>query len=142
MGFFLIEPEVAGGFGDGTIFEDVRARPPRFSKFDYEFTVWLGDPILETIGCFIVTDALRKKLEENCASGISFGPVEISRSDIFDEFYPNLLLPKFVWMKVHGESGRDDFWLSEKCILVVSERMLSVLKEAGMAHGDVSEYRA
>ena len=46
MKYFQLEPEVAGGFGPNSIL-DPKVRPPRVTKFNYEFDVWLGDPVLE-----------------------------------------------------------------------------------------------
>jgi putative Mn2+ efflux pump MntP len=60
MKWYVVEPEVAGGFGPNSIL-DPSVRPPLVTRFNYEFDVWLGDPILEAIGCFIVTQSLRRK---------------------------------------------------------------------------------
>ena len=61
--YYIIEPEVAGGLGlnsniDRTTF------PPIVEKLHFVFEGWLGDPILESFPCFIVTDRLARKMEE------------------------------------------------------------------------------
>jgi hypothetical protein len=59
MTYFVLDPEAAGGFGPATT-GDLRARPPLLEKFNYEFDVWLGDPLLEAVSTFIVTDRFRE----------------------------------------------------------------------------------
>ena len=54
MKYYILEPEVAGGFGENTIM-DPTSRPPRVTRFHYEFDGWLGDELLETVACFIAT---------------------------------------------------------------------------------------
>jgi hypothetical protein len=139
MTFFVLEPEVAGGFGPDTTL-DRSVHPPRPIVFNYEFDGWLGDPIVETVASFIVTLPLKEKLERAHASGIKFGDVVVTTSDEFEVFHPNEVLPKFVWMQVLGSPGHDDFGLSADHRLVVSERMLELLKAAGMAHCDIGPF--
>src|SRR5580704_16691696 len=76
MTYFILEPEVAGSFGPATA-GDLRATPPLIEKFNYEFDTWLGDPLLEALCTFIVTDRLKDRLIEARASGIAFGDVEV-----------------------------------------------------------------
>jgi len=51
MKYYVLEPEVAGGFGPKLIL-DRHVRPASVTKFHYEFDVWLGAPLLEAVGCF------------------------------------------------------------------------------------------
>jgi hypothetical protein len=142
MKYYLLEPESPGGFGPDSVFFDVKARPPRIAKFNYEFDIWPRDPLIEAVACYIVTELLREKIEALHPTGVSFGLVEISKSGQFEDLYPNFALPKFVWLQVSGKAGQDDFGLSTTHSLVVSERVLSLLKEAGMSHCDVAEFDA
>lgn len=137
----MLEPEVAGGFGPGSVL-DHRLRPPRVEKFNYEFDVWLGDPLLEAVSCFIVTEDLGDKILAIRATGVAFGDVEISKSGEFEDLYGNRQLPKFVWLQVTGRAGQDDFGLSRTHCLVVSEGILFLLKEEGMSHCDISDFDA
>jgi hypothetical protein len=43
-------------------------------------------------------------------------------------------LPKFLWLKVEGFPGRDDFGIAAGLKLVVSKRALEVLKRVGFSH--------
>jgi hypothetical protein len=140
MKYYILEPEVAGGFGPKSILEDPAARPPRVRHFNYEFDGWLGDPLLETIACFIVTKSLEDKIAAMNATGFSFGLVEVSKSGEFKDFYPGRQLPAFTWLQVTGEAGKDDFGLSFKHSLVVSQRILDILREEGMSHCEIHEF--
>lgn len=140
MKYFTLEPEVAGGFGPNSIL-NTSVRPPSVTKFHYEFDVWLGDPLLEAVGCFIATEALKERIQAMNATGVSFSTVEVSKSIQFKDLYPNCQLPKFVWLQVTGRPGIDDFGLSSKHSLVVSEKIRNALKAAGMSHADISDYK-
>ncbi len=139
MTFFILEPEVAGGFGPNTIL-DRGVHPPRPVEFDYQFDGWLGDPLVETVANFIVTLPLKEKFEQYHASGIKFNDVKISKSGEFNDLHPDKILPDFAWMQVYGKPARDDFGLSSGHRLVASERMLSILLDEGMANCEVEPY--
>lgn len=87
MRYYVLEPEVAGNFGKHTIFVDQKARPPLVERFHYEFNIWLGDPILEAICCYIVTEPVRDKILSLDATGVSFGPVEVSTTYPLQRFH-------------------------------------------------------
>ena len=140
MKYYVVEPEAAGGFGPKSILNP-KVRPPSVTKFHYEFDVWLGDPLLEAVGCFIVTEALKNEIQAMNATGVSFSSVEVSKSGQFEDLYPNCQLPKFVWLKVTGQAGKNDFGLSSKDCLVVSERIMKILETAKVSHADISEYK-
>ena len=139
MTYFVLEPEVAGGFGPTTT-GNLRARPPQIEKFNYEFDTWLGDPLLEALSTFIVTDGLKEALIEARASGVAFGDVEVTKAGIFLDMNGDRPLPAFCWLQITGRAGKDDFGLSSSGRLVVSERMMNLLKAFGLNHCEVSEY--
>jgi hypothetical protein len=123
MTYFELEPEVAGRFGPMTT-GNLRARPPQLEKFNYEFDVWLGDPLLEAVSTFIVTDRLKERLIEARASGVAFGDVEVTKAGIFLDMNGDRPLPAFSWLQISGRAGTDDFGLSSSGLLVVSERVM------------------
>lgn len=142
MKYYTLEPEVAGGFGPNSILEDPSARPPRITRFNYEFAGWLGDPLLEAVACFIVTEPLKDKIAALHPTGVSFGTVEVSKSGEFEDLHPGRQLPNFVWLQITGKAGEDDFGLSVRHSLVVSERVLEVLRQEGMSHCAIAEFNA
>jgi len=119
---------------------DSTVRPVRITRFEYEFDVWLGDPLVEAIGCFIITSSVARTIAAMQPTGVSFGPVEVSKSGVFEDLYGQRTLPSFVWLQVKGKAGRDDFGLSAKRRLVVSQRILDMLVGAGMSHCTVKDY--
>jgi hypothetical protein len=48
------------------------------------------------------------------ATGVEFGPVEVTKSPAFDHLHPGRPIPEFLWMKVHGRPGVDDFGMSNR----------------------------
>jgi hypothetical protein len=140
MKFFTVEPEVAGGFGSNTILS-TESHPPVVTRLHYQFDGWLGDELLECFPCYIVTQQLGKAIEREGMSGVDFDQVEISTSELFDELYPGRKLPKFLWMKVAGKAGRDDFGVSPKHKLVISERAFDILQKFASSNCDVTPWR-
>ena len=140
--YFILKPEVAGGFGENTIMIDPSARPPLFSRFHYRFDGWLGDELLSTVACFIVTKNLGETLHAAGLSGFSIGDVEVTKSSEYKRRTKELLLPQFVWLKVEGKPAQDDFGLAadRKFRLVVSENALNVLKRHSLHHCEILPY--
>ncbi len=131
--FYSLDPEVAGGLGPNTVM-DASLHPPIVTKLHYELDGWLGDELLESFPCFIVTENMRQLIESADPSGCSFGEVEVSKSDRFKELYPKRSVPHFFWLKIAGHAGRDDFGISSTNSLVVSQRVLQVMKKGVLEH--------
>ena len=139
MKYFLLQPEVAGGLGENTVMSTT-VHPPLVSRLHYEFEGWLGDDLLESFPCHLVTARLRDALVEAGVSGCKFDTVEISKSDEFEEMYPDRELPRFFWLKVDGRPGVDDCGLTSKAQLVASERCLQIMKGFNLANCDTEIY--
>jgi hypothetical protein len=141
MAFYVLKPEAAGDFGPNTIYIDMRARPILVKKFHYEFSCWQGDPIVEAVSCFIVTEAARDKITEIGATGASFGPVEVSTTYPFDIVCKGIELPTFYWLQITGKYGQDDFGfvVARGAYLVISDQVLGAFLELGMSHGQLVE---
>jgi hypothetical protein len=139
MTYFELEPEVSGTFGPATT-GNLNVRPPQLEKFNYEFDLWPVDPLIEAIRNYIVTDRLKERLIEIHASGIAFGDVEITKSGEYLDMYGDRPLPAFSWLKITGRPGKDDFGLSSSRLLIVSERIMTLLNAFGLKHCEVSEY--
>ena len=74
------------------------------------------------------------------ASGVRFGDVEVTKAGIFLDMYGDRPLPAFSWLQIIGRAGTDDFGLSSSGLLVVSERIMDLIKTFGLKYCDVSEY--
>ncbi|MER9432995.1 hypothetical protein [Mesorhizobium sp. M0408] len=130
MQYFYIKPDVAGGFGKGTVL-DTSVHPPIVSKLIYQMDGWFGDVLITTFPCFLVTEEAKRALLEVGFSGATFAHVEVTTSEDFRELQPEVELPAFVWLKINGQAGRDDFGIARDLRLVVSERVLDLLEQLG-----------
>ena len=100
----------------------------------YEFYGWLGDELLTTHPCFIVTESLMNDIMSNGLEGVEFRDIKISLSDEFVELYGKIVLPKFVEIKCkfvyeeHLDNLTSDFYLTKYEDFIVSEKALFVLR--------------
>src|SRR5688572_24685126 len=111
MRYYRLDPEVAGGLGERSIL-DRSTHPPKVARLHYELDGWLGDDLLQSFPCFIVTGRLRSALEAISPTGCEFAPVEVTTSRTFEDLYPNRTLPVFYWLKTTGRANIDDFGMS------------------------------
>lgn len=139
MKFFYIEPEVAGGFGKNTVL-DASFHPPKVDKLHYQFDGWLGDAILESFPCFIVTETAAKALVDAKATGVQYEEVEVSVSVEFQELCPESTLPRFLWLKINGIAGTHDFGIAGDLRLVISERALSIIRLFGVENSVIDSF--
>lgn len=140
MEYFVIEPEVAGGWGHRTEFTRTPGQRVIVHRLHYEFQGWLGDELLTSFPCFIVTKTLADRLVSAGLRSFELDEVEVSCSALFLELYPTTRLPPFVWLKIAGTAGEDDFGISTAGRLVVSERALTILQQGQLSHCSVSEF--
>jgi hypothetical protein len=83
-----------------------------------------------------------KEIKRAHLNGVWFDEVEVTTSDQFKEFCPNRQLPKFVWLRMEGTAGQDDFGTAPDGRLVVSEQALTLLREHGISHAVVTDFPA
>lgn len=76
----------------------------------------------------------------NGATGVQFGNVEVSESDEFRELYPHRDLPSLNWLLMSGTPGRDDFGIADDLRLVLSERVLELLRPFGLEHALIEPF--
>jgi hypothetical protein len=131
MKFFFLEPEVAGNIECSDMHRGFGF--PVVRKLHYQFDGYLGGSIVRATPCYIVTEEAQRELLAMRATGVRFDKAETSTSDLFEELYPGRDLPPFVWAKIEGKPGRDDFGIAKDRRLVVSERALEVFKRLGLS---------
>ena len=127
MKYYILEPEVAGGVGVNTVMDRSR-HPPIVTRLHYELDGWLGDELLETFPCYIITQRLRQEIEDAGFTGVEFATVEVTTSRQFRDLYPSRDIPDFAWLKAIGTAGLDDFGISRANRLTVSARVLKLLR--------------
>jgi hypothetical protein len=140
MEYHILEPEVAGGLGEGTVMNR-SVHPPDVQFLHYNFDGWLGDVLVESFPCFIVTAEAVKKLQGLPATGVDFGDVRVTKSVQFQEIHPHQTLPEFKWLKVIGKAGREDFGLASDFRLVVSDRVLHALRSLGLSNALIEVFQ-
>lgn len=144
MNYFIIEPEVAGEIGENTVYDNYneiinKKEKPIISHLHFIFDGWLGDELLEVTPCFLVSENLKKSIEQNKFSGCEFEEIEISFSDEFFELYPNRVVPTFYRLipqkTVIIENNNfvrqdmDDFMISQKSYLIISDKVKHLLND-------------
>jgi len=55
---YYVEPEISGGIGASPIMDN-SCYPPIAKKLNYEFDGWLGDDIIESFPCFVISKNLK-----------------------------------------------------------------------------------
>ncbi|RWC86759.1 MAG: hypothetical protein EOS72_24640 [Mesorhizobium sp.] len=141
MKYYYLEPEVSGGPGENATM-DTTVHPPLVTHLHYEFDGWLGDGVVTPFPCYLVTEDVRDKIIKSDFSGATFDTVEVTTSELFEEMQPDQKLPPFVWLKVNGNAGRDDFGIAQDYRLVVSERVLDALKPLGISNALTEPFEA
>ena len=116
-------------------------RPPVIKSLEYRLEGWLGDELLESFPCFIVTEALAERIRDSKLSGFSLARVTVATSPEFEEIYTKSSLPDFFWLKIEGQAEVDDFGLTPDFRLLASQRAMDTLSEAQINHADIEEYR-
>jgi hypothetical protein len=149
MIYFRIEPEVAGGIGKNSkiSYEDGKIREVIY--LDYEFQGWLGDDILTTHPCFLVSKPLSEAIKNNLLCGYKFENISISISEEFKELHTNCIIPDFVRIIPNNSVDdttlfnvlENDFYFYKKRYLIVSEAALQVIKQFNVANSIIYEIK-
>ena len=133
--YYALEPEVAGGLGDGSVI-DHSTDPPTVLRLEYELGFgWQGDELLETYPCFIISDRLYAALLASHATGYRVDEVLVTEDEQLGDLGASYGdLPAFRWLKVEGAAGEDDLGIGTDGRLVVSQRALDALS-SGIRNG-------
>lgn len=127
MSYYIVEPEVPGHFGDGTVL-DVSGDPWRVTHLEYCFDGWLGDELITSHPAFAATESLAEKFIAAGLTGFELRNMGVTRSEQFLEIYPGRELPPFVELVVTGKPGVDDFGINDENELVLSQTAVDILK--------------
>lgn len=171
---FSLEPEVAGGWGPSTVvanrrqLEEGSETVPEVAFLEYRFDGWLGDGLLTSWPCFVVTEELAEALVRADMSGFRFESMAVTTSDVWEQFAPTPELPRFRRLVPEGQvtirngnsviswSGHDICWgtrfdfikpervtqildMPGPYCLVATDRCLDILKQHHIEHCDIAE---
>ena len=121
---------------------DRSGRRLKATSLHYEFDDWLGDDLLASSPVFVATRRLAHDIKLKSLTGVSLADMETSRSITFETLNPGRQLPEFVWLKIDGKPGRDDFGIAGDGKLIVSAKALAVLRAFNLNHCGVAPYSA
>lgn len=134
MRFYKLEPEIAGEIGDNSIIQYENGKISKIKYLEFRFTDWLGDELISTHPCYIITENLKEEILLNKLRGIQFQNILISFSDEFFELNDSTVIPNFVQIICENkyEEKNDviiqDFYVNEYKELIVSENALNVFQ--------------
>jgi hypothetical protein len=131
--YYQLEPEVSGEIGDKTIFSQ---NPLQIKELEFVFKGWLGDCLIECFPIYLITQKVVSKFVEKKITGYTINDVKVKTAYPFNELYSDIKLPPFTWLNITGTAYKDDFGIENK-MLVVSERLLTILKDEGIKNCDI-----
>jgi hypothetical protein len=138
---YTLRAEVAGGLGPQSEL-DSSTNPPVVSRLHIDFVSWLGDDIVASFPCSIVTEALAQAIVEEGLTGAEFDDVTITKNPHFERFFADTaaLLPQWKWLRPTGQPHDSDFWQDDQGILIVSDRALKVLRRFSLENSRIGKY--
>jgi hypothetical protein len=109
------------------------------SWLQYEIHGWLGDDLLESFPCFIVTRKLADQMLEASLTGFELHPVDVVLSDEAEDLADEPIeLPEFRWLRPETDPG-GDLAVDGSGLLIVSERALEVMRQSNLSNCDIEE---
>jgi hypothetical protein len=133
VAYYAVQPEKAGH-----VISTPSSAAPGNGCLQIEMTTYLGGGLIQVDKEFIVTGAVRGKLEQADCTGCKFGCVEASIADPngtnSEEFArygvtESRLLPEYHHLIAEGTLGADDLSLDQNGGLIVSAKIATLLKE-------------
>jgi hypothetical protein len=138
---YTLRAEVAGGLGPQSVV-DSTTNPPIVSRLHYDFVSWLGDDIVASLPCSIVTVALGEAIVDEELTGAELDEVTVTKNPQFERFFPDTaaILPEWKWLRPTGTPHESDFWQDDQGILIVSERALKLLRKFSLENCRIGTY--
>lgn len=145
MKFFSLGPEAAGELGSNTL-GNTKERPHRIDRLHLELTFWPEDDLIDAY-TYVCSRHLAEALKNSELTGFTLDQIfEVSQGDQFEisaNTHKGEKLPEYVWLKVTGRAGVDDFGLVQgPCALplVVSQAALDLLMAFELKHCKIVLY--
>ena len=123
--YFVLEPEVPGELRDCLFSSDDNGRTI-VEEPTFYFAAWPLDELITSHPCFFFSERLSRLVTEAELTGVVFASAQMRRSSELDEDSPGVALPPFLWGKIVGIAGKNDFGIF-RGDLVVSERAVSAM---------------
>lgn len=85
---------------------------------------------MECHPCYIVTESLKKGLENSEFTGFEFEEMRVTKVEYFDDNYQlDKSVPEFYWMKINGKEDISDFYIDKESSLFANQKLISYLKK-------------
>jgi hypothetical protein len=140
MTHHTLEPEVAGSLGPRTVM-DTDVHPPAVTHLHYEVDGWLGDDLLESFPCFLISPQAALALRSAHVTGFADREAEITLgADV--EGVVDLQLTNFRWLTPTGVPGVDDLAVDRSATLIVSDQVLEILHSFHLSNCDIEVWVA
>jgi hypothetical protein len=123
---YILEAEVPGGLGPRTLMER-SSHPPRVDSLHFVFDGWLGDQLIESFPCYLVTPDLAEAFARAGVTGFELAEAEVETSEEFKELYPGRSIPPFKWLRVRGAPGKSDLYITSNNQLGGSQKVVDVI---------------
>lgn len=136
MSYHVLAPEVAGGLGPRTVM-DAGVHPPAVSRLHYEVEGWLGDDLLESFPCFVISPEAAVALQHAELTGVGIGDADVTVAPGAEGLADDRVT-RFRWLRPTGTPGTDDVAIDAAAHLVFSDRALQVLQAFQLAQCDVA----
>lgn len=140
MRYLLLQPEVAGGLREQTTM-DASVHPPVVTQLHYEVLDWLGDDLLESFPCFLISPEAAAALTAAGMRSFALADALITLEPQMEDLYDHRVLT-FRWLQPTGQPGVDDIALDERAHLIVSENAWNVLSTFSIAHCTSNDWTA
>lgn len=135
---FVLEPEVAGGHGEGSVL-DTSVHPPIVSELEYEVAGWLGDDVIECFPVYLVSPRLLDAMQTAKLTGFAVNPncrVTVNEQ-AHDELDDSDVLA-FTWIDIYGAAS-DDLHVTSDLLLGVSDRAWDVFSQFRLNYCGIRE---
>jgi len=113
--------------------------PPRVEHLHYEVQGWLGDDLLDSTPCFLISPELAAIGPQAGCTGLR---TDDARVTITPDAAPIVdpRVTSFLWLQPQGQPGQDDLALDATASLVVTDRALDVMRRFNLDHCDITEW--
>jgi hypothetical protein len=106
---------------------DRATHPPRVHVLHFVFDGWLGDQLVESFPCYLVTEHLAASFTAAGITGFEIAEAVVETSEEFKERHPDLSMPIFKWLQVVGVAGKSDLFINSDNRLTGSSLALDVV---------------
>lgn len=136
---YVLDPLVAGELGEGTEL-DTSMHPPNVQRLEYVIDEPYEDDLIQSFPVYLVSERLARRLIDEALNGFVIDDATVLRSDAYGErFGGEDGSPKdYKWLRLVPHDA-PDCQLNSELMLLVSDRMMAILREGSLRDCIVEE---